>query len=206
MDKEILIANVKVLLHKVTEIIQLYSFNKGKTKLSAINKRMEVRNIGKEYNCNILVETGTYLGEMIEFQSPNFKKIYSIEISDFYYNYSKNRLKRYSNIHIEKGDSGKVLDKLVNKINENDRVLYWLDGHYSGGNTGKGESESPIIKELEIVFATKRKDVILIDDAREFTGKNGYPTLDYVKELSESNNRLFKCYNDIIRLIPKDLV
>jgi hypothetical protein len=58
-------------------------------------------------------------------------------------------------------------------------VLYWLDGHHSAGNTGRGAKDTPIREELDAVFARGHPgDVILIDDARCFDGTRDYPRLE----------------------------
>jgi hypothetical protein len=62
-------------------------------------------------------------------------------------------------------------------------ALFWLDGHYSGGETARGAQGSPIIAELETVFSRKLDDVVLIDDIRCFTGFDGYPSLADLKAL-----------------------
>lgn len=84
------------------------------------------------------------------------------------------------------------------------RCLFWLDAHYSGKGTAKGDKESSISHELDIIKTLKNKDhVILIDDAREFTGKNDYPTLDEVKKkLTYINPKfnIFISYDCIIAL------
>ena len=59
----------------------------------------------------------------------------------------------------------------------NGRILFWLDGHYSGEGTGGCDEVCPIIAELRLIAQSKRKDhCILIDDARLFIGEDGYPT------------------------------
>ena len=60
-----------------------------------------------------------------------------------------------------------------------EKILFWLDGHFSGVGTGGGDDICPIINELRLIAQSNRNDhCILIDDARCFTGEDGYPTLD----------------------------
>jgi len=62
------------------------------------------------------------------------------------------------------------------------RILFWLDGHYSGEGTACGDQVSPILQELDLIKAHPRRDhCILIDDSRLFTGVDGYPTLKATK-------------------------
>jgi hypothetical protein len=102
-----------------------------------------------------------------------------------------------------KGNSADLLPEVLRKIPASKRIIFWLDGHYSGGKTGKGEEYSPIVHELKIIVGSGRKDIILIDDARCFDGNNGYPTIAWVEDFCEKNNLIFMSYDDIIRLVPK---
>jgi hypothetical protein len=44
--------------------------------------------------------------------------------------------------------------------------MFWLDRHYSGGFTAKGEKDCPIIEELDAISnGSHLKHSILIDDA-----------------------------------------
>jgi hypothetical protein len=45
-----------------------------------------------------------------------------------------------------------------------------LDGRYSEGCTARGETNTPILQELEAIFAFCPIWVVLIDDARHFDG------------------------------------
>jgi hypothetical protein len=84
--------------------------------------------------------------------------------------------------------------------------LFWLDAHYypnSGGTTAKGELETPIIKELHCILNHPVEGhVILIDDAREFPGRNNYPTIAQLQDLivKRHPNRAFEVKDDIIRI------
>ena len=84
-----------------------------------------------------------------------------------------------------------LLNEMIKKSGK--RCLFWLDGHYSGKGTGKDEMNCPTANELIIIKNSGRKnDVILIDDAREFKGKDGYPALYKVLELLYEINPNYK--------------
>ena len=199
-----LILYLKVWAHRIVERITSKEYKEQGKPAPAVLKRKTVAAYAKKYGCNVLIETGTYLGEMVEYQARNFKDIFSIEIADLFYDFSSKRLRKYENISIIKGDSSTTLGKVSKDISQDDRVLFWLDGHYSGGYTGKGEKECPIYEELVNIFKTRAdKDVILIDDARCFNGEGDYPT---VSELSifirqERQNASIEIKDDIIRVI-----
>lgn len=137
-------------------------------------KQQRIEKFKKKYNINVLVETGTYLGDMIWAQRKNFEEIYSIELSNMFADLAKKRFKKYPYITIIEGDSGEVLKSLINEIDE--KAIFWLDGHYSGGNTACANKECPVYEELESILKTDIEHVLLIDDARCFVGKDSYPT------------------------------
>jgi hypothetical protein len=143
-----------------------------------LHKVNVIKDYQRKLNYNIFVETGTYRGDMIDAQKQNFNDIYSIELSEKYFENAKKRFKSSKNIHLFLGDSGLIISNVLRKINES--AIFWLDGHYSGGDTAKGELECPIYKELEAIFQTKHNHLLIIDDARCFIGTNSYPS---VKEL-----------------------
>lgn len=195
---------LKVWAHKAIGYIADGQYKGQGNPAPSILKRKTVAAYAKEYQCNILVETGTYLGEMVEYQAKNFRRIFSIEIADIFYDFSSKRLRKYENISIIKGDSSVELGKVCEKISPDDRVLFWLDGHYSGGQTGKGEKECPIYEELTNIFNIRAdKDVILIDDARCFNGQGDYPALPelsaFIKKRRPNANIEIK--DDMIRVI-----
>jgi hypothetical protein len=102
-----------------------------------------------------------------------------------------------------KGDSGGLLPEVIPRIKG--RCLFWLDGHYSGGVTARGSEDTPIRKELEhIVAAGRDADVVLIDDARCFDGRNGYPTLEEtVLFLEQRLHSVVSVAEDVIRATPR---
>ncbi|MBU1557987.1 hypothetical protein KKC45_03435 [Patescibacteria group bacterium] len=167
-------------------------------------KRQTVKEFSKKYSLETLVETGTYLGEMIWATKNNFKEIHSIELNENLYKRSKRLFSNNKNINLHLGDSGEILQKILKEIKK--PCLFWLDAHYSSGITARGNLDTPIIKELEIILNSPVKNhVILIDDARCFIGENDYPTLNelesFIKE--KSSYTKFEVKDDIIRIYNK---
>lgn len=163
-------------------------------------KQETIKHFQKKYSIKTLVETGTFMGEMVYAQREYFEKIISIELSNELFDIAQKRLKRYKNIELIKGDSSKVLNQLITRIT--DPAIFWLDGHYSGFETAKGDLETPIKQELNIILKSKLNHIILIDDARLFIGKNDYPTIEELKNyiLYKGNNYKFNIEDDIIRI------
>ena len=168
-----------------------------------IVKQKAVEEYQLKYKLKTLIETGTFLGDMVYSQKDNFNNLISIELDYQLFKDVKKKLRLIKNIEIIHGDSGIALKEIVPKINN--QCLFWLDGHYSAGFTAKGNIETPIISELDTILSNKMDHVILIDDARCFTGVNDYPTLKFVEEfsLNKKNNYLMQVEDDIIRLLPK---
>lgn len=156
----------------------------------------------QKFGYTILIETGTYKGDMVEAQKKRFKKIISIELGADLFENAKKRFRNNRNVLIVKGDSGKVLPKILLDINS--PVIFWLDGHYSAGETAKGDKECPIFEELDSILSSKKfNHILLIDDARCFIGEGDYPTIDKLTEYVRSKNENYKVEvkNDIIRYV-----
>ena len=167
-------------------------------------KQITVKTYAVQFGLDIFVETGTYLGEMVNAVKYNFKKIYSIELSHELYENAREKFSKHKHILIVNGDSAEVLPEILIHVKE--PCLFWLDGHYSGGNTAKGEKETPIMEELKQICANPDKNhVILIDDAREFTGQNDYPTIESLRTFIGARlpDYEFDVKDDIIRIYKK---
>ena len=166
-------------------------------------KQMVIEEYQKRYGCSVLVETGTYLGDMVEAQENNFKRIISIELDQHLYERAKRKFRKKSNITIYRGDSSKVLPQILTTITEN--TIFWLDGHYSEGFTAKGDKETPIYEELEAIFQDSTHDhILLIDDARLFTGERDYPTIEELSDFIRGKNKdyIIEVKDDIVRAVP----
>jgi hypothetical protein len=164
-------------------------------------KRRTLREYARRFGLTMLIETGTFHGDTSFALRNDFERIVSIELDRALYERAKRRLQPYKQITVLRGDSGKVIAELMRGVSQ--PVLFWLDAHYSGGITARGELDSPIFAELEVILAHPiRNHVILIDDAREFTGAGGYPTVPQLREyLREKQPDLrMEVRHDVIRI------
>ena len=158
----------------------------------------------RDCGLRVFVETGTYRGGTVEAVRRDVEKVYSIELSVPLCQAARRRFKSAKNVELIQGDSGVALEAVVGKIQE--PALFWLDGHYSGGVTAKGERETPVLEELRHIFARSNRSVILIDDADCFDGnaENAYPSLEELMAFVKSNCRDadVSVADNIIRIVP----
>lgn len=119
----------------------------------------------------IFIESGSLTGASINsaLVIKHFEKIYSIELSEKYFNFCKEKFKTFKNVNVIFGDSGVVIEKILDTISS--PCVFWLDGHYSAGDTAMAEDYcSPIVKELEHIKNHSIKNhIIIIDDIRVFS-------------------------------------
>ena len=130
------------------------------------------------------VETGTYYGDSAIKLSRIFERVETIELSRRLALRSWLRLLRYRNVHLRLGDSSKLLKP------SSEPTLYWLDSHWSGGNTAGADRPCPLLPEIQATSPGTFGDWYLIDDARLFTGRLDpgldpvqWPTIDQIREL-----------------------
>jgi hypothetical protein len=143
-------------------------------------KRIAIRDAQEKNGARMLIETGTYTGEMVFVQLRHFDEIASIELADYYYERAVRRFRRYPKVHLYHGDSAVMLHEVVRQVNG--PAVFWLDGHYSGGLTAKGATECPLFGELDAILPARWPHILLIDDAHCFVGANDYPTLAELQE------------------------
>jgi len=164
-------------------------------------KQETVREYAGRFSLKTLVETGTYLGDMVRAVRASFTKIISIELDRALHEQAVRLFAKWPHITLLQGDSGAVLREVARKIPE--PCLFWLDAHYSGGITARGDQDTPVLLELEAVLERgNRADVVLIDDARCFTGRDGYPTISELQGLLQRRRREWslEVRDDILRL------
>lgn len=155
--------------------------------------------IFKKYPNKIFIETGSYLGDGIQQAlDAGFEVVISIELSDKYFSISTNRFIDNPKVKILKGDSYKVLPDVLKDIDT--PVTFWLDGHYSSGDTALGDYWAPLIQELDVIKEHPIKNhKILIDDMRCWEEPNtvhGFYKNDIIDKLKEINPDYNLTYED----------
>ena len=166
-------------------------------------KRKVVRHYGRKFGLRTMVETGTFKGDMVSFNRKSFERLFTIELDPKLHDEASARFVSDPKVVPLRGDSSSVLPNLLEHIDE--RCLFWLDAHYSGGITARGMLETPIRIELDRILQHRKDHVILIDDARLFTGEGGYPTLEEIEVLAHESapEAQLSIEHDIIRIHPR---
>jgi hypothetical protein len=167
-----------------------------------ILKKRTIEEYRRKYGYSVFIETGTYLGEMVEAQRKRFKKVISIELGIVLFEKAKERFLKYNNITLLQGDSGAVLPRVLRDIKE--PTIFWLDGHYSQGITARGDKDCPIMEELKAILEPENfNHVILIDDARLFVGVGDYPAIEELDKFIRGKNKYYELEikNDILRFV-----
>lgn len=112
--------------------------------LSKLRQLLAVRN---RTGATTIIETGTYLGNTARRASFFFDRVYTIEVDKTLFEKAKNFLTSRKNVECLLGDCAVVLPELMARCDV-DRVVLFLDGHFSGGETGCGFVEEPAVSLL----------------------------------------------------------
>jgi hypothetical protein len=172
--------------------------------LPHIRKRHVIREFAHLYHLDVFVETGTYMGDMLAAMLPHFRTLHSIELSPGLHERARKRFAGCPQCHLVQGDSGEALASIVSTLQV--PALFWLDAHFSGGVTARGGIDPPVGNELTAILAHPiRQHVVLIDDARLFDGRDGYPAIVGLRDVitAEAPWYAFQVEQDIIQLVPR---
>ncbi len=157
----------------------LYRLQSGSWPNTVAERITIIRGLAAQYTPPIFIETGTHLGDTTWGVHDSFEKVYTIEIEPNFAARARRRFRNEPRITVLEGDSARVLKKLMPSINQ--RALLFLDAHFSGGISGKGNENTPFRAEIAAITSNHVKNhIIVIDDACEFNGQNGYPTQEEV--------------------------
>ena len=165
-------------------------------------KQRTVREYAERYRLRVLVETGTYYGEMVAAMKNRFAEIHSVEFDSELARGAAKKFSRWPHVHIVEGDSQKVVPELLHSLRE--PALFWLDAGYYGWAGLQGDRQR-LTSELEAILGSSvRGHVILMDDARGLNGQNGAPTVEQLKQRIEAEfpGRRIEVKHDILRITP----
>jgi hypothetical protein len=165
-------------------------------------KQRTVRDYAQRYGLRVLVETGTYYGEMVDAMKNRFAEIHSVEFDSALAARAAKKFARWPHVHILEGDSQIVVPALLKTLQQ--PALFWLDAGYYGWAGLQGDKQR-LTSELEAILKdTKHHHVILMDDARGLNGQNGSPTVPQLKQRIEEEfpGRSVDVKYDILRIVP----
>jgi len=162
-------------------------------------KQKVVREYGEKFGLKILVETGTYYGEMVAAMKNRFDRIYSIEYVPALAERATRKFARDEHVRIFCGDSRLVMPEVLALLRG--PALFWLDAGYYGW-VGMETDKQRLSAEMEMILSHSYPHVVLLDDARCLTGQNGIPTVNEVKSYIESKfpQRSVEVEFDVMRI------
>jgi hypothetical protein len=148
-------------------------------------KQKVVREYGEKFALKMLVETGTYYGEMVAAMKDRFDRVYSIECVPALAERATRKFARYEHVRIFCGDSRVVMPEVLALLRG--PALFWLDaGYYGWVGIRTKDNEQRLSEELEMILTHPYPHIILLDDARGLTGRDGIPSVGDVKAYVES--------------------
>jgi hypothetical protein len=191
---------------KMVKQVRKWRRHGWKTPVNGLIKRVMIKAEARRIAATSLVETGTLHGDTVWFFRNEMEQIISIELAPVFAAAARARFASWPNVTIVEGDSAEKLPDIVSLISG--PCVFWLDGHYSGGNTGRGEESCPIWRELRAISDLMQHPfLIMIDDARCFGSDPDYPKLEAVEAFVRDHmpDFLIRVENDIIHILPRNL-
>ena len=164
-----------------------------------IAKRKYITKKARNFKINLLIESGTYLGQSTRYFARHFNTVYTIELSEELFNFAKKNM-ALQNIKFYQGNSAEILQKIVNELKTG--AVFFLDAHMSGGVTVAGETATPVRIELAILenFPHLKNSILILDDARGFDGTNSYPAFEEIIIWAKKLN-LGRVYSELDMII-----
>ena len=141
---------------------------------------------------------------MVEAQRQQYARIVTIELAPDLARAAQARFESAPHITVIEGDSAEKISEAIGIMDG--PILFWLDGHFSGGSTAGDDEACPIMKELACIANRRQgRDVVMIDDARLFGWRKGYPAISSMRRFASSRfpQHEFKVEEDMIQILPK---
>ncbi|MEG4231952.1 FkbM family methyltransferase [Microcoleus sp. Pol11C3] len=158
---------------------------------------------------NNFIETGTYQGHTAYWASQVFEQVFTIEYSQDLYQKVTENYGHIKNIDFLYGDTRNILENTLSQLQS--PSLFWLDAHWSGGQTYGEIDECPLLAEIEIINSSDCEHFIFIDDARLFLSPpprphspQHWPDISAVLNFLNSgkNSRHIVIIDDVIIAVP----
>jgi hypothetical protein len=179
-------------------------WGENRHRLPTLLKRRVIASYARRYKLGTFVESGTYLGGTVAFMRRYCGQVYSVEFQPHLAKAAQERFARDRSIRIFHGDGSQWMPRIIAELRE--PALFWLDGHFEPGTARDGELACPTWQEMSAALADARfSHILLVDDARDFNGRGGYPTLEALEQFIHSVRAdvALEVRHDILRVTPK---
>jgi hypothetical protein len=164
--------------------------------------------LAAEYQLGCFFETGTYYGTSSAWAAERFAEVRTVERAPMLFAIARVKLGRFRNVKLEFGDSRELLQRELPSLPP---TLFWLDAHWSGGQTaGQGDGECPLLDELRLIAPDLDRHFLLIDDARLFAmpppppcSAEAWPCLTEIFDVLRSRHQPYiTICRDVIVVVP----
>ena len=197
-------------------------------------KRFEIMELIEKHDLKNYVETGTGMGECLEFAMRHpFKNFYSIEIHEEIHTKVQEKFKNISKMYnrecnIVLGNSFEMLPEILSKIENKGNTLFFLDAHFPGADFGHkqhGDEKNqdkriPLEMEMKTIIKNRdiSSDVFIADDLRiyedgPFASGNwtdrrlhGGDGIDFIENLFKDTHTINRDFRDqgYVVLLPHE--
>jgi hypothetical protein len=168
-----------------------------------IIKQQTIRYYQQKTGYHVLVETGTYKGDMVLAQLDSFDMIYSIELNPTLHERASNRFGKNSRVRLIQGNSGEKLKGILQQLES--PAICWIDDHYTGSaDITEGQPQVLEWQLQALKDQGSKQPVILLDDAHGFNIQRGYPSVEELRDWCHNNfpGYHFSVDEDIVRIVP----
>lgn len=185
-------------------VLDLFRFANGApANMHSLMKYRVIRALARRVGADCLIETGTFRGVMAARCARAFKTVLTVELDAKLAAQAKAFLASHRNVTVYQGDAVALLPQMLAHPGAG-RCVVFLDAHYSGGDTARGEVPEPAIAELDILARHRDRIAgIVMDDFRCFGVEDGFPTKAQLLAAVEAH---FPYPDFAIKALPDQLI
>ena len=123
-----------------------------------------VAELSRAFGLAYFVETGTNHGWSALWASDHFVKVWTVELDEALYHQARRRLANRVNVEQHLAPSVDMLRSVVPLLDR--PAFFWLDAHWSGGDTGGEGYTCPVLDEIEEIDSGLVEHIVAVDDVR----------------------------------------
>lgn len=135
-------------------------------------KQKLLKQYAQRYSLRILVETGTYFGEMVSATKHDFDEIFTVEFDSKLAAAARKQFSSLQHVHVLEGSSEALIPQVLAQLTQ--PALFWLDAGYCAWN-GSFADSARLLNELHAILSHPLRHIVLIDDVVPFSGIDGTP-------------------------------